>query len=192
MQLSGFKNRTGIRAWILSCINLNLTVLSGDVRELLLKCYNCLYITYVVAYLCCNSRHSNQNSRSFRSKIITGRIIFSSPPKSNASKWNSKWRKQRRGKKTPSFQIGNLDCWRLSLSLGIFSTSHIQNRRSVSPITNLYSCSSYLALSALLMTQATPDRAKATENIQDNAIWPLLLPQKQQCHCTWELLRKHC
>ena len=86
MQLSGFKNRTGIRAWILSCINLNLTVLSGDVRELLLKCYNCLYITYVVAYLCCNSRHSNQNSRSFRSKIITGRIIFSSPPKSNASK----------------------------------------------------------------------------------------------------------
>lgn len=108
MQLSGFKNRTGIRAWILSCINLNLTVLSGDVRELLLKCYNCLYITYAVAYLCCNSRHSNQNSRSFRSKIITGRIIFSSPPKSNASKWNSKWRKQKREKK---HQVSWLETW---------------------------------------------------------------------------------
>lgn len=73
------------------------------------------------------------------------------------------------GKKKTSFLIGNLNCWRQSLSLGIFCISHTQNRCAISPITYLQSCSNYLVLSVLLMTQAIPDRAKATEEVQDTS-----------------------
>lgn len=165
MQLSGFKNKTGIRAWILSHLK-PLTGLSGDVRGTLQLFAHNICCSLSVLQL---KAQQPQHRGSFRSKIIMRRIIAFSPPKRNASKWNSKWRKQKRGKKKTSFLIGNLNCWRQSLSLGIFCISHTQNRCAISPITYLQSCSSYLVLSVLLMTQAIPDRAKATEEVQDTS-----------------------